>query len=110
VHLELHTGDVRRAADFYEQVCGWRAERVEAGDRSYWALELGALGGGAVECPTERSLWLPYVAVPDAFAATERARRQGARVLLEPREGEAGWRSVVASRAGGELAFWQSKR
>jgi hypothetical protein len=30
-------------------------------------------------------------------------------VLLEPREGPAGWRSVVTSPAGGELAFWQAK-
>jgi hypothetical protein len=30
-------------------------------------------------------------------------------VLLEPREGPAGWRSVVAAPAGAELAFWQPK-
>ena len=42
--------------------------------------------------------------------ATERARRLGASVLLEPREGPAGWRSVVAAPAAGEIAFWQRKR
>ena len=31
-------------------------------------------------------------------------------VLLEAREGPAGWRSVVATPAGGEIAFWQRKR
>ena len=41
--------------------------------------------------------------------ATERARELGASVLLEPREGPAGWRSVVAAPAGGEMAFWQPK-
>jgi hypothetical protein len=30
-------------------------------------------------------------------------------VLLAPREGPAGWRSVVATPAGGEIAFWQRK-
>jgi len=30
-------------------------------------------------------------------------------VLLEPREGPAGWRSVVATEAGGELAMWQPR-
>jgi hypothetical protein len=29
---------------------------------------------------------------------------------MEPREGPAGWRSVVASPAGAEIAFWQQKR
>ncbi len=41
---------------------------------------------------------------------TERAGRLGATVLLEPREGPAGWRSVVATPAGGDIAFWQAKR
>jgi hypothetical protein len=30
-------------------------------------------------------------------------------VLLEPREGPSGWRSVVAARDGGEIALWQQK-
>ena len=78
---------------------------------SYLALELGGgLGGGIVECATERPLWLPYVEVDEIAAATERARALGAAVLLEPREGPAGWRSVVATPAGGEIAFWQQKR
>jgi predicted enzyme related to lactoylglutathione lyase len=111
VHLELHTGDIARACEFYVQTCGWHPQRIEAGRGSYLALEMGnGLGGGLVECETARSLWLPYVEVGQISAATERAREQGARVLLEPREGPAGWRSVVATRAGGEIAFWQPKR
>jgi predicted enzyme related to lactoylglutathione lyase len=50
------------------------------------------------------------VEVADVGGATDRARAAGASVLLEPREGPAGWRSVVATAAGGEIAFWQSKR
>ena len=33
----------------------------------------------------------------------------GASVLLEPREGPAGWRSVVAAPASAEIALWQPK-
>ena len=111
VHLELHTGDLEAGRDFYLRLCGWRPEEVEAAGRSYLALALGdELGGGIVECKTPRPLWLPYVEVPDVAAAIERARAAGASVLLEPREGPAGWRSVVATRAGGEIAFWQHKR
>jgi predicted enzyme related to lactoylglutathione lyase len=111
VHLELHTGDQRRARAFYGELCGWRPEQVEAREGSYLALELGrGLGGGIVECGTDRSLWLPYVEVHDVFGETERAQALGAAVLLEPREGPAGWRSVVASPATGEIAFWQPKR
>jgi len=41
--------------------------------------------------------------------ATERARRLGATVLVEPREGLTGWRSVVSSPATAEVALWQPK-
>ena len=111
VHLELHTGDLARAKDLYAGLFGWRSERIEpAGCAPYLSLELGnGLGGGIVECPTERSIWLPYVEVPEIVQATDRARGYGARVLLEPREGPAGWRSVVRTPAGGEIAFWQQK-
>jgi predicted enzyme related to lactoylglutathione lyase len=110
VHLELHTGDLSSACDFYARVCGWRAERIAAAGGSYLALDMGnGLGGGVVECETRRPLWLPYVEVAEISLATERARDFGAGVLLEPREGPAGWRSVVTAPAGGEIAFWQSK-
>jgi len=33
----------------------------------------------------------------------------GASMLLEPREGPAGWRSIVVVPAGGEIALWQPK-
>jgi predicted enzyme related to lactoylglutathione lyase len=110
VHLELHSGNMARASAFYAALCGWRPERIEAYSGSYLALELGGgLGGGIVECETERALWLPYVEVDEVRTATERARTLGASVLLEPREGPAGWRSVVATEAGAEVAFWQRK-
>jgi predicted enzyme related to lactoylglutathione lyase len=111
VHLELHTGDLRGARGFYGALCGWRPERIHVDCGSYLALELGGdLGGGIVECSTARPLWLPYVEVAEIAAATERARVSGASVLLEPREGPAGWRSVVAAPAAGEIALWQPKR
>ena len=111
VHLELHTGNLPEAQALYARLCGWRAERIEdARCGSYLALEMGgAFGGGIVECESVRPLWLPYVEVPEITGATEQALELGARVLLEPREGPAGWRSVVVTRAGGEIAFWQSK-
>jgi predicted enzyme related to lactoylglutathione lyase len=111
VHLELHTGDLPGARAFYAGLCGWRPELITVQSGSYQALELGTeLGGGIVECAARRPLWLPYVEVPDVAEAAARARELGATVLLEPREGPAGWRGVVAAPAAGELALWQPKR
>jgi predicted enzyme related to lactoylglutathione lyase len=111
VHLELHTRDAERATSFYGELLGWRAERIRAGDQSYTALELGGGfgGGGVVECHVQQPLWLPYVEVEDVRAVTEAARELGAAVLLEPREGPVGRRSVITTPAGGDLAIWEPK-
>jgi predicted enzyme related to lactoylglutathione lyase len=111
VHLELHTRDQVCASAFYEQLLHWRPELIRASCGSYLAFDAGGgVGGGIVECATRRPLWLPYVEVDRIEEWTERARRLGAAVLLEPREGPAGWRSVVSSPEGGEVAFWEPKR
>jgi len=110
VHLELHTGNLARACALYRRLCGWEVERIESGSGAYHGLDWGGeYGGGVVECGTSRALWLPYVEVPRIEAATENARRAGATVILGPREGPAGWRSVVSIPDGAELAFWQPK-
>jgi predicted enzyme related to lactoylglutathione lyase len=110
IHLELHTGNLPRACAFYTRLFGWRAETIDVSCGSYVALELGnGMEGGVVECDTRRPLWLPYVEVADVSEATERARRLGASVPLEPREGPAGWRSVLAAPSGAEIALWQPK-
>ena len=57
-----------------------------------------------------RPIWLPYVQVRDIRKATDTARELGATVLLDSREGPAGWRTVIATPTGGEIAFWQQKR
>ncbi len=111
VHLELHTPDQAAASAFYARLLRWRPQVIAARCGSYLAVELGrGLGGGIVECRTRRPLWLPYVEVDQIGEHTERARQLGARVLLEPREGPAGWRSVVSMPQAGEIALWQPKR
>jgi predicted enzyme related to lactoylglutathione lyase len=110
IHLELHTSDMRGAVEFYTSLFGWRPERIHAGTGSYLALGMGnGVGGGVVECEAEHPLWLPYVDVPDVNRMTDEARELGGEVLLTPREGPQGWRSVVSAPDGGEVAFWQSK-
>jgi predicted enzyme related to lactoylglutathione lyase len=110
VHLELHTDDLPEARATYAQLCGWRAEQVQSQSGPYMALGLGEhFGGGIVECGTTRAMWLPYVQVSEIETAAAQARELGASVLLEPREGPAGWRTVVSTPAGGEIAFWQPK-
>jgi uncharacterized protein len=110
VHLELHTDDLAAASAFYGELLQWRTERITVRCGSYEALRLGGgLDGGIVQCGTPRATWLPYVEVEDVEEVTQRGVRLGASVLLEPREGPAGWRSVLTTREGGEIALWQPK-
>jgi uncharacterized protein len=110
VHLELHTHDLAGASAFYRQLLGWRTEPLHCRSHTYHGLGVGgALDGGIVECAARRPIWLPYVEVQDIEAMTERGRALGAAVLLEPREGPVGWRSVLATSDGGEIALWQPK-
>jgi uncharacterized protein len=110
VHLELHTGDLASASAFYSQLLGWRETQLDTAWGCYHALDLGGQpGGGIVECGARQAVWLPYVAVDRIEEATDRARQLGASVMLEPREGPAGWRSVIATSEAGEIALWQQK-
>jgi predicted enzyme related to lactoylglutathione lyase len=103
VHLELHTGDAPAAGAFYAELLQWHSERVS----SYLTMDVGArVGGGITACPVGAPVWLPYVAVADVGATTERARELGATVLLRPN----GRRSVITSPAGGEVALWEAGR
>jgi uncharacterized protein len=111
VHLELHTRDLSTARAFYSELLHWQGEEIENRWGTYHALRFGeGIAGGIVECATDRAGWLPYAAVERIETSTRRARELGASVLLAPREGPAGWRAVVWTPAGGEIALWQQKR
>jgi predicted enzyme related to lactoylglutathione lyase len=110
VHLELRTDNLARACAFYTRLFGWHAETMEVVSGAYLALEVGdRIEAGVIEHETARPSWLPYVEIADVTEATERARRLGASVALEPREGPGGWRSILTAPAGAEVALWQPK-
>ena len=110
VHLELHTANLPRACSFYRELFGWRPEPQRMSCGTYMSLGLAdGLDGGVVECEVERAIWIPYVEVADVAATTGRAVSLGAEVPLPPREGPAGWRSLIETPAGAEIALWQPK-
>jgi uncharacterized protein len=110
VHLELHTRDADAARSFYASLLGWEPERGETQAGVYLALDLGGeVWGGIVECGTSAPVWLPYVEVDRIVSVTNDARLLGASVAVAPREGPAGWRSVIRVPGGAEVALWQPK-
>jgi predicted enzyme related to lactoylglutathione lyase len=111
VHLELRTRDPAAVCLFYRRLFGWRAEAVHLCRDVYISLSLGGLiDGGVAEDDRSPPAWLPYVEVPDAREAVSRAEALGARVVVAPRAGPAGWRAVIAAPDGAEIALWQPVR
>lgn len=112
VHVELMTPNLARACVFLHGMFRWEVDRVRTVAGTYVTLELHhpALEGGVVESDRRSPAWLPYVEVESIREATERALTQGATLVMGPREGPVGWRSVIATPECGELALWQPKR
>lgn len=66
VHIELHTGNLARAKDFYARLFGWKLEDIPApgGAMTYTMINVGeGTGGGMFESPDEPPHWLAYVGV-----------------------------------------------
>jgi len=94
---ELTTNDVEKAARFYEAAFGWAVEKVDMGAMGTYTLlkrtgvkdEKGAdkNAGGVMNIPPNAPyppFWLSYVAVPDAAATAEKAKRLGGSVMAGP--------------------------
>jgi predicted enzyme related to lactoylglutathione lyase len=110
VHLELRTRNLSRATAFYTRLFDWSVDAVEVGRSPYLILALAhGIEGGVVELADAEAAWLPYVEVPDVRAATARGERLGGAVMLEPREGPAGWRSILEVPDGAHVGLWQPK-
>ncbi len=90
---DLLTSDVARARRFYAELLGWEYRIEHAADfvwkpgEAQYPLIIGggAAHGGFVDSGDEfRSHWVAYVMVEDVDAATEKAKRLGAKIQREP--------------------------
>jgi uncharacterized protein len=115
VHVELQTGDLGRAKDFYARLFDWKLQDVPlpGGGGSYTIIDVGdGTGGGMMASPAPGipPHWLAYVGVADVRAATRKARELGAKVVTDVTEvGEYGTMSVITDPTGATLAMWQAK-
>ena len=114
VHVELHTGDLKRAKEFYGKLFDWKLEDAPMpGGGSYTLIQVGTGTGGGMETsrtPGVPPHWLAYVGVDDVRASTKKAKDLGAKVVVDVMEvGEHGTMSVITDPTGATLAMWQPK-
>src|SRR5580658_6823218 len=112
IHVELNTTDITAAKKFYDALFGWTLQDVPmGGQHSYTMIGVGeGTGGGMQAHPVAGapSGWLAYVNVDDIKAATDKARKLGAKVMREPMEVMgAGTISIIIDPTGATLGLWQ---
>ena len=114
VHVELHTGDLARAKDFYGKLFGWKLQDMpmpSGGTYTMINVDSGTGGGmTTAQAPGAPPHWLAYVGVDDVRASTKKARDLGAKVIQDVMEvGEYGTMSVITDPTGAAIAMWQPK-
>jgi len=115
VHVELHTGDLARAKEFYSKLFGWKLQDAPMpGGGSYTLIDVGGGTGGGMtadKSPGVPPHWLAYVGVDDVRASTQKAKDLGAKVVMDVMDvAEYGIMSVITDPTGATLALWQPKQ
>jgi predicted enzyme related to lactoylglutathione lyase len=87
---ELTTPDVDRAAAFYADVVGWKAEPFHGMDYTVFNNAAGEGIAGAMKPPAEGMppFWGIYFAVDDCDAVVVAAQKAGASVMMPPTDTE----------------------
>jgi len=116
--IEIGTTDKAAARKFYTKLLGWGTKDMPAGEMGTYTMVTidGHDVGGLWELPKEQREqgvpphWLAYVSVEDATAATDRAEKLGAEVVMGPMDVmDVGRMSVLNDPQGATFAVWQPK-
>lgn len=86
---ELWTSNDRKALAFYESMFGFTHDAMDMGPTTYYVLKTNdrpRAGLCQSVSPEAKSMWLPYVAVPDCDGTATKAAALGGEVVTSPRD------------------------
>lgn len=115
VLIELQTGDVAKAKEFYSKLFDWKLEDLPmpGGIGTYTMINVGeGTGGGMMTSPAPGvpPHWLAYIGVDDVAVSTAKAKSLGASVVQDVMEvGSHGWMSIIMDPTGAIFALWKGK-
>ena len=115
VHIELQTGDVAKAKEFYSKLFDWKLEDLSmpGGSGTYTMINVGEGAGGGMMTNQASGVpphWLAYIGVDDVAASTEKAKSLGAKVVQDVMEVKnQGWMSIIVDPTGATFALWKGK-
>ncbi len=110
-HIELTTGDLGAAKEFYGSLFDWKLGEMPMGDESYTIIDTGEEPGGGMmgaPAPGVPTAWVVYVKVADVAAAAARAEELGGVVHMgkTPIPGH-GFFAMIADPTGGVIGVWE---
>jgi predicted enzyme related to lactoylglutathione lyase len=113
--VEANLQNPQKGKGFYGELFGWKSEDTKLPVGDYTLMKIGnATVAGLLELPPNARKngapphWLSYVAVEDAAAATAKALKLGAKVLMLATDVGPGKMAVIADPTGAVFALWQS--
>ena len=104
-----HNGEKsKETKSFFESLLNWKTSEGPGG-LSLLTADAGpfAATGSKKDRYGDRDEWIPFVAVDDVDAATQRATALGATLLRDKSRGPAGEFTVVRDPGGAALALWK---
>lgn len=108
-HIELSTGDVKQAKQFYKKLFDWKLEDMPGGYTMIGIAEAGAIGGMQKNpMPEGPNNWLPYIEVASVKKTLATAEKAGAKVILpfHPID-PMGAIGIVADPQGAVFGIWE---
>jgi len=115
VHIELASSDIGAAKKFYKALFDWKLQDTPMGEGMvYTMLGVGTgTGGGMMQAHgAQPTAWLPYVEVADVAKTLEKARANGAQVIIDRKAiGEnMGAFGVITDPQGAALGLWEAAK
>jgi uncharacterized protein len=111
--VDLASSDLPASVSFYTDLFGWDADDQGPEAGGYTIFRIGeepVAGAGPAMMDGQPTAWTTYVSVADADAVTEKAKKAGATVFVEPMDVmDVGRMAVFADPTGAAVAVWQPK-
>ncbi len=114
VHFEIPASDPAKVSQFYEQLFGWKFNKMPAGDMDYWLIshkeapENETMGGLYRKTMAETG-FVNYFSVVNIDQSLAKATDLGAKVVRGKEEiPNIGWFAIVQDPDNNTFAFFQS--
>jgi len=111
-HIELTTGDLGQAKEFYSDLFDWKLEEMPMEGGNYTMIETGEEPGGgmmATPAPGVPPCWMAYVMVDDVAATVDKARQLGGAIHMEKTPiPNIGFFAVIADPTGAVIGVFES--